>query len=114
MKMTLIQDSKRFWPILMANAFYYLFTGMSESVIGKHVYEILPPQLISLQTVIGWGGGILLGLAWSKWGKRMLPLLIPMFTMQIIASVLYFIYSEAKSLIAKKFKESLNYEKERF
>lgn len=93
--MTLIQDSKRFWPILMANAFYYLFTGMSESVIGKHVYEILPPQLISLQTVIGWGGGILLGLAWSKWGKRMLPLLIPMFTMQIIASVLYFIYSEA-------------------
>lgn len=93
--MQVISDIKKFWPILMANGMYYLFTGMSESVIGKEVYAILPPQLISLQTVIGWGGGIVLGLAWSKWGKKMLPLLIPFFSMQLIASILYFIYSEA-------------------
>lgn len=37
MKMTLIQDSKRFWPILMANAVYYLFTGMSESRISLEI-----------------------------------------------------------------------------
>ena len=95
MKSSLLNDVKKNWAILMANCFYYLFTGMSEAVIGKEVYAILPPQLISLQTVIGWGGGIVLGLAWSKWGKKMFPLLIPFFAMQMIASVLYFIYSEA-------------------
>lgn len=77
--MQVVSDVKKFWLILLANGIYYLFTGMSESVIGKEVYAILPPQLISLQTVVGWGGGILLGLAWSKWGKKMLPLLIPFF-----------------------------------
>lgn len=56
--MSLISDSKRYWPLLMANALYYLFTGMSESVIAKHVYELLSPRLISLQTVIGWGGAL--------------------------------------------------------
>lgn len=93
--MSLISDSKRYWPLLMANALYYLFTGMSESVIAKHVYELLSPRLISLQTVIGWGGGIALGIAWSRFGKKMFPLLIPIFTLQMIASVLYFIYAEA-------------------
>lgn len=93
--MQIVDDIKKFWPVLMANGFYYLFTGMSESVIGKEIYAILPPQLISLQTVIGWGGGILLGLSWSKWGKKLLPLLIPLFSMQMIASVVYFIYAEA-------------------
>lgn len=95
MKSNLIKDIKKVWPILMANIVYYLCTGLSESVIGKEVYSILSPRLISLQTVIGWGGGIVLGLAWSKWGKKMLPLLIPMFSLQIIASVVYFVYSEA-------------------
>ena len=93
--MSLLSDSKRCWPLLMANALYYLFTGMSESVIAKHVYELLSPRLISLQAVIGWGGGIILGIAWSRFGKKMFPLLIPIFTLQMIASVLYFIYAEA-------------------
>ena len=79
----------------MANGVYYLCTGLSEAVIGKEVYAILSPRLISLQSIIGWGGGIVLGLAWTKWNKKMFPLLIPMFLMQIIASVLYFIYAEA-------------------
>lgn len=94
-KMNLVKDIKAYWPILLANATYYLFTGMSSSVIGKEVYEILSPRLISLQSIIGWGGGILLGLAWSKWNKKLLPLLIPFYLMQIVASVLYFVYSEA-------------------
>ncbi|MBQ4331616.1 MAG: hypothetical protein IJC31_07260, partial [Spirochaetaceae bacterium] len=81
--MSLISDSKRYWPLLMANALYYLFSGMSESVIAKHVYEVLSPRLISLQTVIGWGGGIALGIAWSRFGKKMFPLLIPIFTLQM-------------------------------
>lgn len=79
----------------MAESLYYLFTGMSASVIDKEVYTLLSARLISLQTVIGWGGGILLGLMWSKWNKKLLPLLIPFFLMQLIASVLYFVYSEA-------------------
>ena len=93
--MSIKSDIKKYWPLLMANGVYYLCTGLSESVIGKEVYAILSPRLISLQSIIGWGGGIVLGLAWSKWNKKMFPLLIPMFLMQIIASVLYFIYAEA-------------------
>lgn len=93
--MSIKSDIKKYWPLLMANGVYYLCTGLSEAVIGKEVYAILSPRLISLQSIIGWGGGIVLGLAWSKWNKKMFPLLIPMFLMQIIASVLYFIYAEA-------------------
>lgn len=32
---------------------------------------------------------------WSKWNKKLLPLMLPFFLMQAVASVLYFIYSEA-------------------
>ena len=39
--------------------------------------------------------GILLGFMWSKWNKRLLPLMLPFFMMQAVASVLYFVYSEA-------------------
>lgn len=93
--MSLVSDAKRYWPILMANALFYLFTGMSESVIAKHVYEVLSARLISFQTVVTWGGGIALGIAWSRFGKKMFPLLIPIFTLQMLASVAYFIYASA-------------------
>lgn len=93
-KIQIINDCKAFWPLVMANALYYLFEGMSASVIGKEVYSILPPQLISLQSIISWGGGILLGLAWSKWNKKLFKIMIPLYILQLIACVLYFIYSE--------------------
>lgn len=93
--MSILADSKRFWPILMANGLYYLFAGMSEAVIAKEVYAVLSPRLISLQSIIGWGGGILLGMAWSRWGKKLFPLLIPMHTAQMLASIAYLIYTEA-------------------
>lgn len=93
--MSIISDSKRFWPILMANGLYYLLAGMSEAVIAKEVYAVLSPRLISLQSIIGWGGGILLGMAWSRWGKKLFPLLIPMHLAQMVASVAYLIYTEA-------------------
>ena len=93
--MTLFQDIRRYAPLLLADGCYYLFTGLSASVINKEVYAVLSPRLISLQSIIGWGGGILLGFMWSKWNKRLLPLMLPFFLMQAVASVLYFVYSEA-------------------
>ena len=93
--MSLLSDSKKFSPLLLADGFYYLFTGLSAAVINKEVYAILSPRLISLQSIIGWGGGVLLGFMWSRWNKRLLPLMLPFFLMQAAASVLYFIYSEA-------------------
>ena len=93
--MSLIADSKKYWPLLCADGFYYLFTGLSAAVINKEVYAILSPRLISLQSIIGWGGGVLLGFMWSRWNKKLLPLMLPFFLMQAAASILYFIYSEA-------------------
>ena len=93
--MSLITDSKKYWPLLLADGFYYLFTGLSAAVINKEVYAILSSRLISLQSIIGWGGGVLLGFMWSKWKKRLLPLMLPFFALQAVASILYFIYSEA-------------------
>ena len=93
--MSLIADSKKYWPLLLADGFYYLFTGLSAAVINKEVYAILSPRLISLQSIIGWGGGVLLGFMWSRWNKKLLPLMLPFFALQAAASVLYFIYSEA-------------------
>ena len=92
--MSLISDSKKYCPLLLADGIYYLFTGLSAAVINKEVYSILSPRLISLQSIIGWGGGVLLGFMWSKWNKKLLPLMLPFFLMQAIASVLYFIYTE--------------------
>lgn len=92
--MQLVNDVKKYWPLLTADGFYYLFTGLSAAVINKEVYSILSPRLISLQSIIGWGGGVLLGFMWSKWNKRLLPLMLPFFLMQSIASIFYFIYSE--------------------
>ena len=93
--MSLIADSKKYWPLLVADGVYYLFTGLSAAVINKEVYAILSPRLISLQSIIGWGGGVLLGFMWSKWNKRLLPLMLPFFMLQSVASIFYFIYSEA-------------------
>ena len=93
-RMSLISDSKKYWPLLLSDGIYYLFTGLSAAVINKEVYSILSPRLISLQSIIGWGGGVLLGFMWSKWNKKLLPLMLPFFLMQAIASVLYFIYTE--------------------
>ena len=92
--MALLQDIKKYWPLLLSDGIYYLFTGLSAAVINKEVYSILSPRLISLQSIIGWGGGVLLGFMWSKWNKKLLPLMLPFFLMQAIASVLYFIYTE--------------------
>lgn len=92
--MQLVNDVKKYWPLLTADGFYYLFTGLSAAVINKEVYSILSPRLISLQSIIGWGGGVLLGFMWSKWNKKLLPLMLPFFLMQSIASIFYFIYSE--------------------
>ena len=89
------QDIKKYFPLLASDGIYYLFTGLSASVINKEIYAVLSPRLISLQNIIGWGGGILLGFMWSKWNKRLLPLMLPLFLMQAVASVLYFVYSEA-------------------
>lgn len=93
--MKLLDDTKRYAPLLAADGIYYLFTGLSASVINKKIYAVLSPRLISLQSIIGWGGGVLLGFMWSKWNKKLLPLMLPFFLMQAVASVLYFIYSEA-------------------
>ena len=93
--MSLLADSKKYWSLLLADGFYYLFTGLSAAVINKEVYAILSPRLISLQSIIGWGGGVLLGFMWSKWNKKLLPLMLPFFSLQAVASILYFIYSEA-------------------
>ena len=93
--MTILNDTKRYLPLLLSDGFYYLFTGLSASVINKEVYAVLSPRLISLQSIIGWGGGVLLGFMWSKWNKRLLPLMLPFFVLQMTASVLYFCYSEA-------------------
>ena len=89
------QDIKKYFPLLAADGIYYLFTGLSASVINKEIYAVLSPRLISLQNIIGWGGGVLLGFMWSRWNKRLLPLMLPFFMMQAVASVLYFVYSEA-------------------
>lgn len=93
--MSLLSDSKNYWPLLVADGVYYLFTGLSAAVINKEVYAVLSPRLISLQSIIGWGGGVLLGFMWSKWNKRLLPLMLPFFMLQSVASIFYFIYSEA-------------------
>ena len=93
--MSLLQDIKKYAPLLLADGVYYLFTGLSAAVINKEVYSILSPRLISLQSIIGWGGGVLLGFMWSKWNKRLLPLMLPFFALQATASIFYFIYSEA-------------------
>ena len=92
--MNLFKDIKKYWPLLFSDGIFYLFTGLSSSVISKEIYAVLSPRLISLQNIIGWGGGVLLGFMWSKWNKKLLPLMLPFFLMQSIASVLYFIYSE--------------------
>lgn len=47
-----------------------------------------------MQNIISWAGGILLGLAWSKWNTKLIPLMTPLFILQMAASVAYFIYSE--------------------
>lgn len=93
--MSLIADSKKYWPLLVADGFYYLFTGLSAAVINKEIYAILSPRLISLQSIIGWGGGVLLGFMWARWNKKLLPLMLPFFLMQAVASVFYFVYSES-------------------
>ena len=93
--MSLLSDVKKYWSLLMADGVYYLFTGLSAAVINKEIYSVLSPRLISLQNIIGWGGGMLLGFMWSKWNKKLLPLMLPFFLMQAAASVLYFVYSEA-------------------
>ena len=93
--MSLIADSKKYWPLLLSDGVYYLFTGLSAAVINKEVYSILSPRLISLQSIIGWGGGVLLGFMWSRWNKKLLPLMLPFFALQATASIFYFIYSEA-------------------
>ena len=93
--MALLHDIKKYWPLLVSNGVYYLFTGLSAAVINKEIYAILSPRLISLQSIIGWGGGVLLGFMWSHWNKKLLPLMLPFFALQAAASVLYFIYSEA-------------------
>ena len=67
--MSIKSDIKKYWPLLMANGVYYLCTGLSEAVIGKEVYAILSPRLISLQSIIGWGGGIVLGDFLSEKGR---------------------------------------------
>ncbi len=54
--MALIKDIKYYAPLLLSDGFYYLFTGLSASVINKEVYAVLSPRLISLQSIIGWGG----------------------------------------------------------
>ena len=89
------QDFKKYSLLILADGFYYLFTALSSSVINKEVFAILSPRLISLQNIIGWGGGILLGFMWSKWNKRLLPFMLPFFALQAVASILYFLYSEA-------------------
>ena len=93
--MALLNDIKKYSPLLAADGIYYLFTGLSAAVINKEVYAILSPRLISLQSIIGWGGGVLLGFMWSKWNKKLLPLMLPLFALQATASILYFVYSEA-------------------
>ena len=93
--MSLLQDVKKYAPLLLADGVYYLFTGLSAAVINKEIYSILSPRLISLQSIIGWGGGVLLGFMWSRWNKRLLPLMLPFFALQATASIFYFIYSEA-------------------
>ena len=93
--MILFTDACRYAPLLVSDGIYYLFTGLSASVISKEVYAVLSPRLISLQNIIGWGGGILLGFMWSKWNKKLLPLMLPLFVLQASASVLYFVYSQA-------------------
>ncbi|MCR5761749.1 MAG: hypothetical protein K6G00_00025 [Treponema sp.] len=89
------QDFKKYSLLILADGFYYLFTALSASVINKEVFAILSPRLISLQNIIGWGGGILLGFMWSKWNKKLLPFMLPFFALQAVASILYFLYSEA-------------------
>ena len=93
--MSLLQDIKKYAPLLIADGVYYLFTGLSAAVINKEIYSILSPRLISLQSIIGWGGGVLLGFMWSRWNKKLLPLMLPFFALQASASIFYFIYSEA-------------------
>ena len=94
-KSGLLSDIRRYAPLLAADGIYYLFTGLSSSVINKEIYAVLSPRLLSLQSIIGWGGGVLLGFMWSKWNRRLLPLMLPFFMMQAAASILYFVYSEA-------------------
>lgn len=89
------QDFKKYSLLILADGFYYLFTALSASVINKEIFAILSPRLISLQNIIGWGGGILLGFMWSKWNKKLLPFMLPFFALQAVASILYFLYSEA-------------------
>ena len=56
--MKLADDIRAYWPLLAADGVYYLFTGLSSAVVNKEVYAVLSPRLISLQSIIGWGGGI--------------------------------------------------------
>lgn len=88
-------DIKRCWPLLLGNILYFLTMNLSSAVIWGKIYEIVSPRLISLQTATGWLMGVLLGLAWEKWNKKMLPLLIPFHFVQMIFYVLFFIYAEA-------------------
>ncbi|MBR4323171.1 hypothetical protein [Treponema sp.] len=83
------QDIKKYFPLLASDGIYYLFTGLSASVINKEIYAVLSPRLISLQNIIGWGGGILLGFMWSKWNKRLLPLMLPFFMMQAVRAMCF-------------------------
>ncbi|MCR5723829.1 MAG: hypothetical protein K6G80_01930 [Treponema sp.] len=94
MQSNLLADSRRYAPLLIANGVYYLCTALSASVINKEVYAVLSPRLISLQSVVGWGGGVVLGVLWSRFNRRLLPLMLPFFLMQAAASSLYFVYAE--------------------
>lgn len=94
-KMHLFRDIKSVWPLLVANICYYIFIGMAEAVIWQKFYEILSPRLISLNSAIGWAVGIFLGLAWSKWGNKLLKFLIPLHLAQLIIYSVMFIYFEA-------------------
>lgn len=90
----IFSDAKKYLPLLLSYGLYYFFTGLSSSVIYKETTAVLSPRLISLQNIISWAGGILLGLAWSKWNTKLIPLMTPLFILQMAASVAYFIYSE--------------------
>lgn len=89
-----LSDAKRYLPLLLSYGLYYFFTGLSSSVIYKETSAVLSPRLISLQNIISWAGGILLGLAWSKWNVKLIPLMTPLFILQMAASAAYFVYSE--------------------
>lgn len=91
----LAKDLKKMWPLLLGDIFYYVVKGMAEAVLWKEIYEVVDVRLISLQSALGWGIGLVLGMAWIKWGKKLLRLLIPLHAIQIVFYIIYFVYNEA-------------------